>query len=89
MIIIVGILICTKLMRNKKPMVASNQNEATYRTSSTTTSSNLQNAPSAPAFSNLNYLPRSTSINTHNKTNNPMNSEDKPPTYEEFLQSNK
>ena len=70
-------------------MVASNQNEATYRTSSTTTSSNLQNAPSAPAFSNLNYLPRSTSINTNNNANNPMNSEDKPPTYEEFLQSNR
>ena len=70
-------------------MVAANQNEATYRTSSPITSSNLQNAPSALSFSDLNYLPRSTSINTHNKTNNPMNSEDKPPTYEEFLQSNK
>ena len=67
-------------MRNRKPMVAANQNEATYRTSSPTTSSNLQNAPSAPAFSDLNHLPRSTSYKI-------IINPDKPPTYEEFLQS--
>ena len=88
--IVLGILIFCKIIRTKKQRrareMAANQNVATYPTSPTT-SSNLQNAPSAPSFYDLNYLRRSNSITANNKINNPVNSEDNPPTYEEFLQS--
>ena len=61
--------------------MATNQNVTIYTASST-----LQNTPSAPPFSDLNYLPRSNYINPKNRNKNPMNLEDNPPTYEEFLE---
>ena len=73
----------TKYQRRMAMMATTNQNVAT------TTSSNLQNAPSAPSYFDLNYSPTSNSITTNNKSNDPVNSEDNPPTYEEFLQSNR
>ena len=96
------ILICTgvglmiifayKVMKMRKQRqvweTAINQNVAANSTIPTI-SINVTNTLPPPSYIDLNHSWTSNSINTKNETNYAVNSEDKPPTYEEFLQSNR